>query len=561
MKNAKYIFVVGGVMSSVGKGITTASLGNILKSRGYDITLIKCDLYLNVDAGTIRPTEHGEVFVCNDGTEADQDLGNYERFTGMTTSKANYITNGQIYKTIIERERNLEYQGEDVEIVPDVPNEIIKRITEARNESGAEITLIEIGGTVGEYQNILFLEAGRMMKLKNPDDVVFVMVSYLPVPSMVGEMKTKPTQHAIRSLNAAGINPDFLICRSEMEIDESRKQKLANNCGIPKDHIIAAPDVESTYAVPVMFKEQRLDTLILKQLRWPEKDDHFDSWKTLVKNIHQCCERDLRIGMIGKYFKTGGKSQLTDSYISVIEAAKHAAWAENRKPVFEWIDSEEFEKKSPSYEALDRLDAIIVPGGFGTRGIEGIVNAITYARTHSIPLLGICYGMQLAIVEFARNVMELEHANTTEADPKTPHPVIDFIPEQKANIAKKHFGGTMRLGAYACELKEGSKAHALYGTERISERHRHRWEFNDAYKARFEERGIVFSGINPESNLVEITEFPNHPFMIGCQFHPEFQSTPLAPHPLFLGLMRAGKKKINVKTTAKKKSSNEKKTR
>lgn len=541
MKNQKYIFVVGGVMSSVGKGITSASIGNILKNRGYNITLVKCDLYLNVDAGTIRPTEHGEVFVCNDGTEADQDLGNYERFTGITTSKANYITNGQIYQTIIQKERNLEYAGEDVEIVPDVPNEIIRRIQEAQQESNAEITIIEIGGTVGEYQNILFLEAGRMMKLKAPEDVIFIMVSYFPIPSIVGEMKTKPTQHAIRSLNAAGINPDFLICRSEKEIDDSRKQKLSNNSGIRKEHIIAAPDVTSTYEVPLLFKKQHFDEQILKSLRWPKKEDHFATWEKLTKTIQQCCDDEITIGMIGKYFKTGGESTLIDSYISVIEAAKHAAWAENKKPIFQWIDAEEFEKKNPDFTTLNELDCMIVPGGFGKRGIEGIINAIRYAREKNIPLLGICYGMQLSIVEYARNVLALKNANTTEADPDTAHPVIDVIPEQQAKIAKKHFGGTMRLGAYACEIKKDSKAHKLYKRTQISERHRHRWEFNNDYKAQFEKQEVLFSGINPDSGLVEITEFPDHPFLVGCQFHPEFQSTPLKPHPLFVGLMQAKK--------------------
>lgn len=535
----KTIFVVGGVMSGVGKGVTTASIGNIFANRGFRVSMVKCEMYLNIDAGTIRPAEHGEVFVTEDGTETDQDLGNYERFTGTTTSSLNYITNGQLYQEIIRRERNLEYGGEDVEIIPDVPNEILRRIGEATSSEDAEITIVEIGGTVGEYQNLLFLEAARMQKLQNPDDVIVVMVSYLPVPPSIGEMKTKPTQHAIRELNRAGINPDFLIARAERHIDELRKAKLSTFSNIPVDNIIAAKNVSSIYEIPITFEEQGLGQKISTALNLRASKNN-NSWQTLTSQIEQC-DKEITIGIIGKYFKTGGESVLKDSYISVIEAIKHAAWAHNLKPTIKWISAGDFERDDADLSVLDNVDGILVPGGFGARGVEGKIRAIQYARENSIPLLGICYGMQLTLVEFARNVIGWSNAHTTEIDPETDHPVIDIIDEQKELLAKRKYGGTMRLGAYDCALQPVTTAQTLYKADMVSERHRHRWEVNNVYRKEFERNDVVFSGMNTEADLVEILEIPNHPYMIGCQFHPEFQSSPLKPHPLFSGLIQAAK--------------------
>jgi CTP synthase len=537
-KKPKYIFVIGGVMSSVGKGVTSASIGTILQSKKVKITNIKCEMYVNIDAGTIRPTEHGEIFVGIDGTEADQDLGNYERFTEKTTTLANYITTGQVYQEIIRKERNLEYKGEDVEVVPDVPNEIIRRIDEARVKDKADIAIIEIGGTAGEYQNVLFLEAARMLKYKNPDDVCFILVSYLPVPPSVGEMKTKPTQYATRTLNSAGIQPDFIVCRSVVPIDKPRKQRLSTLCSVQPDRIISAPDVKSIYEIPVLLERDDLGNKILKTLKLKPQKSHLENWEKLIQII-KSAEDKVTIGIVGKYFGTG-KFNLGDSYVSIIEAIKHAAWHENLQPEIKWIDSSQFEKADPDFSILQATDGIIIGPGFGSRGTLGKIKAIEYARTHNLPLLGICFGMQLSLVEFAQNVLGLKKAHSTEIDPQTPDPVIDLIPEQKAKIQKKKFGGSMRLGPYNCVIKKDSLAFKLYGTTKIKERHRHRWEFNDRFKKEFEKNGMVFSGINPEADLVEISEFPKHKFFIGCQFHPEFQSRPLKPHPLFLGLVKAG---------------------
>lgn len=533
----KTIFVVGGVMSSVGKGVTTASIGNILRHHGYTTEMVKCEMYLNIDAGTIRPTEHGEVFVAEDGTEADQDLGNYERFTQTITGYENYITHGQLYQDIIKRERNLEYEGEDVEIIPDVPNEIIRRIELARTKHNADITIVEIGGTVGEYQNLLFLEAARIMKLKNPDDVAVVMVSYIPKPPSVGELKTKPTQHAVRALNAAGINPSFLVCRAQDAIDEVRKEKLSLLTNVKQEHIIAAPNIDSIYKIPEIYEQQEFGTKLLSSLALSSKG--FDnSWQVQLRKQLEEAKQTLKIGIIGKYFETGETSVLSDSYISVIESAKHACWALGINPELTWINSETFEQDKSKVKELSRQDALIVPGGFGTRGIEGKIEAIKYARENKIPLLGICYGLQLILIEYARNVLSLEGANTTEADKTTKHPIIDLLPEQQHLIAKKRFGATMRLGAYSCSIQKKTIAYEAYKKPKISERHRHRYEFNNTYKEAFENSGVIFSGINPESQLVEIAEIPDHPFLLGCQFHPEFQSHPLMPHPLFHELIK-----------------------
>ena len=535
----KFIFVVGGVMSSVGKGVTAASISTILQSRGFKTTNIKCDMYVNIDAGTIRPTEHGEVFVGSDGIEADQDLGNYERFTGNEMSSLNYVTTGQVYQEVIRKERNLEYGGEDVEVVPDVPNEIIRRI---RNDTeDADFVLCEIGGTVGEYQVLLFLEAARIMKVHNPKDVAFVLVSYLPLPKHIGEMKTKPTQYAVRTLGAAGIQTDFIVARGEQTLDKKRRQTLANVCNLLDGTVVAAPDCDSIYDVPLLFHEQGFENRLLKKLSLKPRKNDFKSWENFLQK-RKSAKKTVRIGIVGKYFSTGDFT-LADSYISVIEAAKHACWGNNVIPDLTWVDSELYENDPQKVQKLKEFDGIIVPGGFGTRGIEGVIRAIEYARVHNIPYLGLCYGMQLACVEFARNVLGIKKANTVEMDPNTPDPIIHVNPTQSENIQKNRYGGTMRLGSYDCELKKGTKTSKAYGEKVISERHRHRYEFNNAYRDALEEKGLEVVGVNPESQLVEIVELKNHPFFVGVQFHPEFLSRPTQPHPLFLEFIKESKKR------------------
>jgi CTP synthase len=537
-----YIFVVGGVMSSVGKGITVASIGKILQSKGYSVCMIKCDMYVNVDAGTIRPTEHGEVFVGEDGIEADQDLGNYERFTGVVSTRDNYITTGQIYKTVIEKERNLEYGGEDVEVVPDIPNEIIRRIKQASVKNNSEITIIEIGGTVGEYQNLLFLEAARMMHLESPGSVVFILVSYIPIPKTVGEMKTKPTQYAARSLNSAGIQADFILARAERLLDEKRKEKLSIFCNVPIENIISAPDVDSIYEVPLNFERENLASKILNKFNLAPKKTNLKEWIELVEKT-KSIKRKVKIAVVGKYFATGD-FVLSDSYISVIEAIKHACWANNINPDLTWINSQQFEDKPDN---LSQYKGIIVPGGFGSRGIEGIIAAIKYVRENNIPFLGLCFGMQLAVVEFARNVCGLKDANSTEINKNTKNPVIDVLPEQKQVLENTNYGATMRLGSYPAILKENTKVYELYKNfdliknNQVSERHRHRHEVNPKYISVLEEEGLIFSGYHLRKDgtkLMEFMELPKHKFFVATQAHPEFKSNPLKPSPLFYGFVR-----------------------
>ncbi|HRZ95783.1 MAG TPA: CTP synthase [Candidatus Moranbacteria bacterium] len=539
MKNRKYIFVVGGVMSGVGKGITTSSIGALLKARGFNVTALKIDPYINVDAGTMNPTEHGEVFVLDDGDETDQDMGNYERFLNITLPRDNYMTTGRVYETVIHKERNLEYNGRCVEVVPHIPLEVIERVEKASQKAKSDITLVEIGGTVGEYQNILFLEAARMMKIKHPDDVIFVMVSYLPIPSKVGEMKTKPTQYAVRTLNGAGILPDVIIARSETFLDQKRKEKIAMFCNIPERYVISAPDTETIYEVPINFERDDLSRLILKKLGLPYKKTDLNEWYDLVDRIKNP-KGKVSIGVVGKYFGTGD-FVLSDAYISVLEAIKHAAYKCNLKPEINWINSEVFEREPKKISELSRYDGIIIPGGFGSRGIEGKIKAIQYLREQKIPFLGLCYGMQLAVVEYARNVLGFKDANTTEIDRNTKNPVIDIMPEQKKNLEDKNYGATMRLGAYPAILKKGTLAFSAYGKNKISERHRHRWEVNPGYIEKLEKAGLVFSGISPDRKLMEITELSKdkHPFFLGTQFHPELKSNPINSHPLFLEFVKA----------------------
>ncbi|HBR80129.1 TPA: CTP synthase [Candidatus Uhrbacteria bacterium] len=537
--STKYIFVVGGVMSSVGKGIAAASVSKILQARGYRVANIKCDMYVNIDAGTIRPAEHGEVFVGEDGVEADQDLGNYERFTDQICTHDNYITTGQVYLEVIRRERNLEYNGEDVEVVPDIPNEIIRRIKLCQQKNKAEVVVVEFGGTVGEYQLLLFLEAARMMKMKDSNNVFSILVSYLPTPSLLGEPKSKPTQYAIRTLNSAGLNPDFIFCRGDRPVSDSIKNTISNVCSLPKERIISAPDVRSIYDVPVNFEAEKFGLILMKTLGLRSRKNGLGDWQKFSQKI-KGLEKEVVIAIVGKYFNF---KSCRDTYISVIESINHAAWFNNRAPKILWLDSEEFEKDPKKLKILDQVDGIVVPGGFGSRGVEGILLAVKYARENKKPYLGLCYGMQLACVEFARNVLNKKFANTVEVDPKTSDPIIHVNPRQAENIKKNRYGGTLRLGAYDCDLVKGTKTAKAYGATKISERHRHRYEFNNDYREMLEKAGLKIVGINKETDLVEIVELEKHPFFVGVQFHPEFKSRPLKPHPLFRDFVKAATRK------------------
>jgi len=541
----RYIFVVGGVMSGIGKGVATASTASLLQERGYRTTAIKIDPYINVDAGTMNPKEHGEVFVTEDGLECDQDIGNYERFLDKNILRANYMTTGLVYQTVISNERALKYDGRCVEVVPHIPEEVIRRIKLAGRKSKADFVLIEIGGTVGEYQNILFLEAARMMKLSNPESVLFMIVSYLPTPGALGEMKTKPTQYAVRTLNSAGIQPDIILARSKTPLDQPRKKKLSIFCNLPPKDIISAPDVSNIYEIPVNFEKEDLTSRILKKFNLPAKKNGGSNWKKLTRKISRI-KKPIRIGIVGKYFTTG-KFILKDSYISVIEAIKHASWQVGFDPEIQWIDAKEFEKRPSKLKDLKNFDAIIVPGGFGSTGTEGKIKAINYVRKNKIPFLGLCYGLQLAVVEFARNAAGIKQAHTTEINSRTPNPVIDIIPEQKQNLNNDNFGGSMRLGSYKCRLAKNTLAHKLYKQNLTSERHRHRYEFNNKYREKLEKKGLILSGVNPKRNLIEIVEIKDHPFFLAVQFHPEFKSRPMNPHPLFLGLIKAAAKKIKTR--------------
>lgn len=540
---SKYIFVVGGIMSGIGKGVTVASIGKILQAHGFKITAVKIDPYINVDAGTMNPTEHGEVFVLDDGMECDQDMGNYERFLDKSLSKINYMTTGSIYLSVINRERNLEYNGKCVEVVPHIPLEVINRLNQALIRNKADIVITEIGGTIGEYQNALFLEAIRILKLKKPKDVLLALISFAPTQGGGGELKTKPTQYAVKILNSAGLQPDIIIVRAATSLDQKRKEKIAFNCNMKKEDIISSPDVESIYEIPLNFEKDNISNAILKKINIKARKKDLVEWKNLIKKINSS-KKTIRIGIAGKYFSTGN-FMLADSYISVIESIKHAAYFLGRKPEITWLNVEEFEKDNKSLQELKTHDGIIVPGGFGGRGTEGKIAAIQYCRKNKIPYLGLCYGMQLAVVEFARHVIGMKEAHTTEVNPKTPYPVIDILPEQKKSITKNGYGATMRLGAYPTIIKNKTIARTAYKQETISERHRHRYEVNPEYIEILEKNGLIFSGLSPDKRLIEIIELPQkvHPFFVGVQFHPEFKSRPLTPHPLFKEFIKAALKK------------------
>ncbi|OHA88905.1 MAG: CTP synthase [Candidatus Zambryskibacteria bacterium RIFCSPHIGHO2_02_FULL_43_14] len=539
----RYIFVVGGVMSGVGKGVATSSIGTILQSKGFKISLIKADPYLNVDAGTMNPVEHGEVFVLDSGLETDQDMGNYERFLNADMPAENYLTNGMVFKYVIDKERALGYNGKCVEPVYHITEEILNRIKRSIKKTNADFTVFEIGGTIGEYQNAIFLEATRLLKIREPENVMFVMVSYLPVPGKIGEMKTKLTQNAIRQLNSYGIQPDMVIARSEIPIDQKRKEKIAVANGVSSRDIIAAPDIESIYEVPINFERDGLSQRILGHFGIRPRKKDLIAWRRFVSKA-KSAKKKLKIAVIGKYFDTGD-FVLSDAYVSVIEAIKFSSYWQNVKPELIWINSKEYETGKRSINELRAYDGVIVPGGFGTNGVDGILGSIKFVRENKIPYLGLCYGMQLAVVEYARNKAGLINAHTTEINKSTKYPVIDVMKEQKEKLIKGDYGGSMRLGAYPAVIKPKTLAHQAYGTNKISERHRHRFEVNPEYIDKLTAAGMIFSGISPDGKLCEIVELPKsvHPFFLATQFHPEFKARPLAPHPLFTAFIQAAIKK------------------
>lgn len=588
----KYIFVIGGVMSGVGKGIATSSIGTLLSSKGFRVNLSKVDPYLNVDAGTMNPTEHGEVFVLNSGLETDQDMGNYERFLGRDLTADDYITSGMVYKHVIEKERALGYGGKCVEAVPHIRDEIVRRFEHSAKANKSDISIIEIGGTVGDYQNIMFIEAARVLKIRHPNDVIFIMVSYLPIPGTLGEMKTRPTQHAVHHLASYGVTTDIIIARASIPLDQRRKEKIASACNIQPKNVISAPDIKSIYDVPINFRHDHLGEIILESLHLPPvpTGESFNEWMKMARGIKNHTRHTINIAIVGKYFNTGDFI-LSDSYISVLEAIKFSACAVGVKPVIHTVNARDFETASSRrsgislrfasrksgdsstpadaneacYSQLDKMDGIIVPGGFGESGIEGKLNVIRYARENKIPYFGLCYGMQLMTIEYARNILGLAGAQTAEIDPKAPHVIIDIMPDQKKKLADGNYGGSMRLGRYPAKLTKGTVSFEAYleakllehdgaikkskkigpSSLTIYERHRHRYEVNPKYINRLEKGGLVFSGKSPDGTLMEIAELPKseHPFFLGTQFHPEFLARPLSPHPLFTGFMKAAKKR------------------
>jgi CTP synthase len=539
---ANYIIVTGGVISGLGKGITTASIGKILQLHGYKVTAIKIDPYINCDAGTLRPTEHGEVWVTEDGGEIDQDLGHYERFLDIDIPKCQNITTGQVYGAVIEKERQGKYLGKTVQPIPHVTDEIKQRIRRPAQESKYDFVMVEIGGTVGDYENVLFLEAVRQMKLEG-EKIIYLHVTYVPVLKPLGEAKTKPTQHSVKLLREIGIQPDFIIARTEKPLDDVRKEKIALFCNVHGDDVISDSNIDNVYGVTLLFEEQELCKKILRKLNLRRKENNFKRWQNFIAKVKKLDKsKSVKIGIVGKYFDIGAY-KLSDSYISVIEAVKHAAWNNNVRPQVEWIDSKLFEKHPRKIVALDKMNGIIVPGGFGSSGIEGKIATIKYAREHNIPYLGLCLGMQLAVVEYARNVCGLKDANTTEVDKNTSNPVIDFIPEQVKLLRDSRYGATMRLGSYPAVLTKGSLVQKLYGQNTVNERHRHRYEVNPKYVETLEKSGLVFSGKSPDGILMEFMELPNHPYFVGTQAHPEFKSRPMKPAPMFDGLIKAAKKK------------------
>lgn len=519
----KYIFVTGGVVSSLGKGITAASLGRLLKNRGLKVTIQKFDPYINVDPGTMSPYQHGEVFVTDDGAETDLDLGHYERFIDINLSKNSNVTTGKIYSSVITKERRGEYLGGTVQVIPHITNEIKERILRAGRETQSDIVITEIGGTVGDIESLPFLEAIRQMKNDiGRQNVMYIHVTLIPYLKAAGEVKTKPTQHSVKELRSIGIQPHIIVCRTEHPLADEMKRKIAQFCDVESDAVVECRDAETLYEVPLMLQEQRLDDIVLRHLGIEVPSADMTEWKDLVRRV-KSLERQTEIAIIGKYVA------LHDAYLSIVEALGHAGIDNNTEVNIRWISAEDVYDHNVR-ELLAGVDGILVPGGFGDRGIEGKISAIRYAREQRIPFFGICLGMQVAVIEYARNVLGLGGANSSEIQPATPYPVIDLLPEQK-DI--ENLGGTMRLGLYPCKIGEDSLAYHCYNDELVYERHRHRYEFNNAFRERMESAGLRFSGTSPDGRLVEIVELPDHPWFLAVQFHPEFRSRPNRPQPLF----------------------------
>ncbi|MGL5023810.1 CTP synthase [Cetobacterium sp.] len=533
MKKTKYVFVTGGVVSSLGKGITAASLGRLLKERGYSVTIQKFDPYINIDPGTMNPYEHGEVFVTNDGAETDLDLGHYERFLDENLTKYNNITTGKVYESVINKERKGQYLGKTVQVIPHITNEIKAKIELVGRENNSDIVITEIGGTVGDIESTPFLEAIRQFKYDvGRDNVLYIHVTLLPYLKAAGELKTKPSQHSVKELMSLGIRPDILVCRTEHPVSLDIKRKLSMFCDIDEDAVIEAPDAKTIYEVPLIMEENGLANVACKKLGIENKKPTLKTWKEIVRKIKHPTDR-IKLAVVGKYI------ELKDAYISINESIEHAAYELGLKAEIHYIQAEELDTKT-----LEQFNGILIPGGFGDRGVQGKIDAIKFARENRIPFLGICLGMQSAVIEFSRNVLGMETANSTEFDKNTEFPVIDILLDQK-NI--ENLGGTMRLGLYPCKLEKDSLAYELYQEELIYERHRHRYEFNNIYKEIIQKNGLKISGTSPDGTLAEIVELPKelHPFFIAGQFHPEFKSRPGKPHPLFLGFVKAIYKREN----------------
>ncbi|HZY04826.1 MAG TPA: CTP synthase [Anaeromyxobacteraceae bacterium] len=526
-KKTKYLFVTGGVVSSLGKGLAAASMGALLENRGLEVTHLKLDPYINVDPGTMSPFQHGEVYVTDDGAETDLDLGHYERFTSAKMTRKNNYTTGRIYHSVIQKERRGEYLGKTVQVIPHITDEIKAVIREAAD--GADIVIVEVGGTVGDIESLPFLEAIRQMKYDvGAENVVYVHLTLVPYIAAAGELKTKPTQHSVKELREIGIQPDILLCRSDREISRDMKDKVALFCNVDPSAVFTARDVESIYEVPLRLHEEGLDDKLAELMNIWSRAPRLERWEQVVEKVKHPRHGEVHVGVVGKYV------ELVESYKSLNEALVHGGIASDARVRLVFIDSQKLEAGDPC--GLSDVDAILVPGGFGVRGTEGKILAVRHAREKKVPFFGICLGLQMAVIEYARSVLGLERANSLEFDEQTPHPVVTMMEAQRS-VADK--GGTMRLGSYPCRLKEGTKARELYGQELVHERHRHRYEFNNAYRAQFEGAGMVFSGLNVELGLVEMIELPDHPHFLGCQFHPEFKSKPFRPHPLFAGFIRA----------------------
>ena len=525
----KYIFVTGGVVSSLGKGIVAASVGRVLKNRGLKVTLQKFDPYLNVDPGTMSPYQHGEVFVTEDGAETDLDLGHYERFIDVNLGQYSNVTAGRVYSSIIEKERRGDYLGGTVQVIPHVTNEIKSRVLLAGESSDADVVITEIGGTTGDIESLPFLEAIRQIRSDlGRENVCYIHCTLLPYIKAAGEMKTKPTQQSVKELRGLGIQPDIIVVRNELALTDELRAKISLFCDIPKQNVIESRDVSNLYQLPLNLKAQKIDDIVLKHFNLTAKEASMEEWISLVERVDNLKD-EVRIALVGKYV------ELHDAYISVVESLKHAGYKHNSKVKIDWIQSEDITEENV-HEYLKEADGILVPGGFGDRGVEGKITAIKYARENKIPFFGICLGMQLAAVEFARNVCGLTGAHSSELDPNTPYPIINLLPDQE-NVVE--MGGTLRLGSYPCTLTEGSQAHKEYGEINITERHRHRYEFNNFYRERLTNKGLVLSGVSPDARLVEIVELPEHPWFVAGQFHPEFKSRPEKAHPLFAGFIKA----------------------